>query len=556
MNASGQANLQHLFKCLHFMGLKEVYVCPGSRNAPLIHAAFHTKSLTLHKVVDERSAAYQALGNTLISKKPVAIICTSGTAVLNLFPAIAEAVQLQLPLIILSADRPKSLYDNWENQTLNQERIFGKYVNAYFSWKGQLTRKRSIGKVEKLASQLFDSLQFPDQGPVHVNFHFDEPLYFSEPAKDYPIFSLSHRSSAFTPQKNIYQTLQPTTSVLIVAGQGNWNQSTEESIEKLVLKGAVLFCDLCSPYRRLQTHPLWERAVSFMTADEWKQMKPETLVITGAFLLNKNLKKLLQMGNFKQVIHIADRKNIKDPYFLKPKRTDYIRDQDIAQLHPEILNKYPKKWSSIINNWDNKTVGIDSKTLNDWNVLQILKQSLPVQSDSAIVIHAANSMSVRYVSLLGIPNHIPVFSNRGTSGIDGCLSTAMGAAQADNASLHLLITGDLAFFYDINALWQEKLPDNLKIIVLNNEGGNIFDMLPGPSSSDAYAFFTTPHTLTAKYMAQHFQTVYHTFNTLAAYKARIPEILFEKNTSIIEIHTNPQENKEIWKQLKTRKENG
>jgi 2-succinyl-5-enolpyruvyl-6-hydroxy-3-cyclohexene-1-carboxylate synthase len=552
MNAAGQDNLQHLFKCLHFLGLSEVYVCPGSRNAPLIHAAFHTQGLHLHKVVDERSAAYQALGSALLLQKPVAIICTSGTALLNVLPAIAEAFQLQVPLIVMSADRPLSLYDKWENQTIHQEGVLGRFVNTFMAWKGQLLRKRSIGKVERFAAKAMDYVQFPDNAPIHLNFHFDEPIYFAKKAKDYPIFSLTHHKSRFSLKTFPSIILPETPSVLIVAGQGHWNDTVASSIENLLSKGAVLFCDVCSPYRKLQTDMRWEFALSFLSEADWEALLPDTLVITGAFVVNKNLKKLIKKGGFKNVFQLADRQQLKDPYELKPQIVSYIK-QETSETWPYQQNLlFKEKWCNKIAAFVSNPFLPDNLPFSDWFIVSKIKDCLT----TACVIHAANSMAVRYVSMVGLNKEIKILSNRGTSGIDGCLSTAMGAAWVDPKQKHIAIIGDLAFFYDQNALWREQLPPNLTILVLNNGGGNIFDMIPGPATSPAYHFFTTPHSLSAALVAKQFDINYTLIDNSKDLEMHLHNKLQSNTINLIEFITNPKENKEIWKQLKIQKENG
>lgn len=546
MKKAGQENVHHLFQCLYWYGIRHVFVCPGSRNAPLINAAVAQQGFELHSVVDERAAGYMALGAAKISQKPAIIICTSGTALLNLFPAVAEAHQLNIPLIVFSADRPTRLINRWENQAIDQRRVFGKYTNAYIEWKGIMELQRSLGKVERIANKINSRTQFPDKGVVHLNFHFSEPLYFPEPIKKVKPFSLttevkSHSQVQLPANKSLCGK-----TLMVLCGTGDFNINTEQEIKNLAEKNALILCDLTSAYRQYQSNDYWELFCNSISEEFWQKNKPDTLITCGSFLLNKNLKNLIRKYPPAHHIHLADRDIIRDTYFSNPivcsslgsPCIDSIQDnKDFKHLWTEQMSEHTIRLHSKIEN----TVDINDL----WAIDSFLK-IIPKNA----ILHVANSMSVRYVAVCGADSQLNIYANRGTSGIDGCLSTAVGAALADKVHEHYLICGDLAFFYDANGLWLDKMPNNLKILLLNNQGGNIFDMIPGPSGSQAKSFFTTPHSRTAKNIADDFQLQYAVAHSKNTFTQHLSDFITINSNFILEVITHPEQNQAMWHNVK------
>ncbi|MCO6494940.1 MAG: 2-succinyl-5-enolpyruvyl-6-hydroxy-3-cyclohexene-1-carboxylic-acid synthase [Bacteroidetes bacterium] len=546
MRKAGQENLHHLFQCLHRLGVRQVFICPGSRNAPLINAAVAQSEFDLYSVVDERAAGYMALGAAQITQKPTVVLCTSGTALLNLFPAVAEAHQLHIPMIVLSADRPTQFLNRWENQTIDQNRVFGKYTNTYIEWKGKMELVRTLGKVERIASKINAYTQFPDKGVVHVNFHFSEPLYFPEPIKKVEPFSLSDSIKSHTETKISENKKLSGKKLMVLCGTSHYNEGIAKEIEILKDKGALIFCDITSPYRKYGNNTNWELFANSVSEDFWSKNKPDTIITTGSFLLNKNLKNLIRKKPPETHIHLADTQIVRDTFFSKPTICNRLGDIFFNSIKDNI--PFKSIWTEKINRSTihfNKVVE-NSTELNDlWAVNECLKV-LPQNA----VLHLANSMSVRYAAVCVIDNNITIYANRGTSGIDGCIATAVGAALADKEHEHYLISGDLAFFYGINGFWLNRLPGNLKILLLNNHGGNIFDMIPGPSASNAKHYFTTPHNRSAKHIASDYGLTYLNANSLSDYRQTLPAFIKSSTTTVFEIMTTPDLNVKTWKQLK------
>jgi 2-succinyl-5-enolpyruvyl-6-hydroxy-3-cyclohexene-1-carboxylate synthase len=544
LKLAGQENINHFFSCLTFLGIETVFICPGSRNAPLIHAAVLQAGLKTLSVPDERSAAYMALGASRQTNKPVAVCCTSGTAALNFFPAVAEAHYLQIPVLFLTADRPEEFVDRWDNQVIRQRKMFESYVNKSFSWKGILNRNRSLGKVERIAGKAFQALSFPQKGPVHVNFHFDEPLYFQSVNKIHKPFSLPLK-----PQHTFQKRTLPkdginiSDKIMLLSGLGEYDSKEEKLLVELTKKGHLLLCDIQSPYRHLQTCSDWEWFFYRTKEIDIKSYLPQTLITFGRQLLNKNLKNLIRKNPPLSHYHIASHGIIRDPFFTNP---SVVTPDMLMTLFPDANPSYISLWN---NAFDNISKVLNTKKDNEFSDYGICKK-LAEMVNPETVIHVSNSMPVRYVSLANFPSSFKIYSNRGTSGIDGCTSSAAGAAIVSPEKQHLLITGDLAFFYDRNGLWSEPKPQNLKILILNNAGGNIFDLIPGPDESPYKRFLTTPHSMYAENTAKDFGFSYYFASEWETFSTEYHQWMDDKNPSIFEVKTDPELNKTTWNQLK------
>ncbi len=553
MKVSGQKNLNLFFRCLYDMGIRHVFVSPGSRNAPLIIAASEAAPFSVVSVVDERSAAYKALGVSLATNLPSVLICTSGTATLNLFPAIAEAKYLHAKLLVLTADRPQYLVDSWENQTIPQKKVYGTFVNKYYEWKGRMETSPSYGSVIRLAQKSWDSLHFPDQGAVHINFHFSEPLYFPNAGlPDYEPFKTKIRSFTFPKNTTTLQEIHPKT--LILCGAGSEDKETRNFLKDLQALGYPLLADLLSPYRDLCTNSQWEQSIS---EHQWEKQKPSMLITTGRFFLNKNLKLLLRKDPSIIHYHIADSNLVKNMFGTKMqiiRRSLSAETIAVKSPHEDFSKAWSNSFSAIKTNKQLLDI-LGAEPFSDFFAVVSCIEKIPSNS----VLHLANSMSIRYAAWCSIDSSIKIFSNRGTSGIDGCISTAYGAAMANPTQTHFVICGDLAFFYDSNALWNSELVPNLKIIVLNNFGGNIFDMLPGPQSTKAIDLFTTPHQRNCAYICKDFGVDYFKAENKEDLSDLLPQFLNTKLACVLEIQSNSKINKQIWNQIKQTtqaKENG
>lgn len=532
------------------MGIKHCIVCSGSRNAPLIMAFSRFKKIKCYSQVDERSAAFKALGMSTVLNQPVAIVCTSGTAVLNFYPAIAEAFYRQIPIVVITADRPSDMIDKWDGQTIRQNNVFNSHILASYS----VSENCSNQEMESLYHSIHSELNKELKGPIHINIHLNEPLYsHAESNFNYPEINLKTINSETN--SNSLQILDDTDfsrfkNILILNGEDS-KYSKLEGLNRIVVnKKAVVLNDIISNKIEYNSIENWEN-IFLNKGIEYNSIKPDLLITTGKMILNKTLKTLLKSNPDYTHWHVCENDYYPDPFNSKPIVIKCDLDGFFLYLNTKIKSSnisYIQSFDKLSKISFNKIKENNKSQYTEWNILENILPQLTLDS----VLHLSNSMSVRYVAYLSnlIPNGTEIYSNRATSGIDGCSSTAVGAATVNNKK-HYLITGDVAFFYDINAWWQNPLPNNLKIILLNNQIGEIFHLINGPEKMQEIDYLTTPHQFQAKHLCEHFKIDYffaenwnqlneqfHTFNT-------------SNKISLIELKTNSQDNINHFKSIKS-----
>lgn len=532
------------------MNLKHCIVCSGSRNAPLVMAFSRFKSIKCYSQVDERSAAFKGLGMSMMLKQPVAVICTSGTAVLNFYPAIAEAYYRQIPLIAITADRPSDMIDKWDGQTIKQNKVFQGHVVASYS----VNENISIEEIEVLINKIHLDLDNDLKGPIHINIHLKEPLYaHAENDFVYPELNLVER---FKDQKeHVFQVVDDTNfeylkNILIVNGEDSANTKLNGLCAIVNNKKAVVLNDVVSNKTEYNSFKQWE-SIFLNQNIPFEAIKPDLLITTGKMILNKTLKSFLKKEKNYTHWHICVTAYYPDPFDSNP----VIIKSNLADFFEYLNSKLVSSNSDYFNEFEqlsnltiNKINEANTHQFTEWNILEKL---LPELKDNS-VLHLSNSMSVRYVSYLSylIPNETEVYGNRATSGIDGCSSTAIGAAIVSDKN-HYLITGDVAFFYDINAWWQNPLPNNLKIILLNNQIGEIFHLINGPEKMKEIEFLTTPHQFHAEHICKHFNIGYHLVQNWDEFNKQFKAFNSDNTIRLIEIKTNSQDNINHFKSIKS-----
>jgi 2-succinyl-5-enolpyruvyl-6-hydroxy-3-cyclohexene-1-carboxylate synthase len=495
-----------LSKLCSDFGIEHAVICPGSRSAPLVFAFNRNKNIKTYAIVDERSAGYIALGMAQQLQKPVALICTSGTASLNFFPAIAEAFYQKIPLVVLTADRPAELLNQQDGQMINQVNVFGSHVRGNLQFE--------VRSSEFEVRNLLEKSMFPVKGPVHINVTLVEPLYeelFEELAMDNMQLANNYEDQ----QKDfdivkLSNAVNESSKKVILAGQGFPVQELASVLKSLEQKGFVILTDIVSNQHESTSTSHYDLIVAQATPDILKTLEPDLIISLGGPVLSKALKLWLKKQKPPFHFRIQQDDVLVNTY---DNVTDYLITDNITPLK-FIAEQYISE-NLFLNNW--QEINAKAKQLvtdfthnnltvfNELLTVKTVLEQLPNQSQLQI----ANSTAIRYVSYLGLPNkNLTVFCNRGTSGIDGCTSTALGAALINN-KITTLITGDLAFFYDRNAFWNNYIPNNLRVILLNNNGGGIFNLIDGPSSApELDKFFLTKHTLKAKNLAADFGLIY------------------------------------------------
>ncbi len=534
-------------------GLKNFILSPGSRCAPLTVAIVRHPELTSRTITDERSAAFIALGLSLETQKPVGLLCTSGTAALNYAPAVAEAFYQQIPLIILTADRPPEWVDQQDGQTIRQQNIYGNHIKKFFQLPPDHQSPDSAWHIQRSISEAINLAESFPKGPVHINIPLREPFYPKNSNEiKYTAVRIIEKVKAqqsidTSTLQQLIQLFNQSEKVVLLSGQNNDNIELNTAVSKFSASHKI---------------PVWAEPISnihcknsiqnidIILSGETEQEKltPDLLITFGQSVLSKSLKSFLRKYKPKYHWHIDPSGEGADTYQCL---THIIPVKPISFFDTFKGEAKNDEW---LNNW----IGMDMKGLT------FLKNFFPSQSkfsefEAAFeviknlppenILHLSNSMPVRYVNYLGsfIKSATTVRANRGTSGIDGVLSTAVGNALGTD-KLVFLLTGDLAFFYDRNAFWNNYLPDNLRIVLLNNHGGGIFNMIDGPKNlKEASEYFITRQNLKANNIANEFNLEYLYSNDRESLNAALPVLLTSSGKSkILEIETSIDNNTEIF----------
>lgn len=484
--------------------IQHIVISPGSRNAPLTIGFTNQDNFTCYSIADERCAAFFALGLAQQLQKPVAVVCTSGSALLNYYPAVAEAFYSQIPLLVVSADRPQSKIDIGDGQTIRQENVFANHI--VFS--ANLTENASEKNDNLIVSAIETAIS--QKGPAHINVPFEEPLYETllEPTYVPKRIVSNFKNSDFNLDAKFVSEWQSAKKKLILVGELLPNSIEQKYIELLAQDESVLV--LLEKTSNLH-HPSFidriDTLVTTFSEEDKLNFQPDILLTFGGMVVSKRIKALLRSYQPKQHWHV-DEIRAYDTFGCLSDHFQTTISNFFSQIMVEnttIESKYNSNFQAI---WKNRLVKHDSYIsqipFSDFKVFDFLSQHLPEN----IQLQVSNSSPIRYIQLVNINKTIEVFCNRGTSGIDGSTSTAIGAAFASEKPT-ILITGDISFLYDSNALWNNYIPKNFKIILINNNGGGIFRILPGHQENETFnTFFETSHHLTAEHLAKMYQFKY------------------------------------------------
>lgn len=547
-------------------GVEKAVLSPGSRCAPLTLAFVRNPKVRSYTFSDERSAAFVALGMAQYTQKPVVLICTSGSAAYNYAPAIAEAYFRQVPLIILTADRPPEWIDQWDGQTIRQAGIYGNHIKKSYQTPVSFGHPDEEWHVERIISEAINCAISGAPGPVHINVPLREPFY---PEKDIPygfsdgIKIIEERSS--DPQLSELEWRQLMEEgilydkVLIVGGQSSKRPEIDHVLGSLLQKHQYVvvgdtIANLTGKYV-MANHDIF---LGCNDSQRLEALRPELLITFGLSLISKNLKLFLRAYKPKAHWHIAPYGDVGDTYqsLTKIIRTSpeeffnkMLHWREKEKFKQQREDNYHKIWYI-----ENKRAGefmqsfFDDEIFGEFEATHTILKSIPSGSD----LHLANSMAVRYANFFGqLPEDVHVYANRGTSGIDGSNSTAVGTVLA-SGRFTTLLTGDMAFFYDRNAFWHNYPTPNLRVVVLNNQGGGIFRLINGPSQQpELEEYFETRQLLTAKNTANDFGFDY----TCATDRESLEEGLksfFEKSDKpkLLEVMTVNKNNQVVFNHFK------
>ncbi len=558
MKLSGKKGVQHIVMALAQLGLREVIICPGSRNAPFTISFSRHPAFSCTSIRDERSAAFFALGKAVELQEPVVVVCTSGSAALNFSPAISEAYYQRIPLIVLTADRPQEWIDQGDGQTINQTALYRNFIRKSYSLRGEVVTQADYWYNERCLSEGFNTAAYSDRGPVHFNIPLDEPLYdIGEATGDVPkIFKeiKTNKTLAAESLSILAEEFFSCRKVMILAGQFIKNPDYQEVLSKMAaFENVVILTESLANVHHPRFIENIDRCITNLDEGEAKDWMPELLITTGGAIVSKRIKSLLRNHGVRHHWNVDLYDATRDTYQALTRAISQSPVDFFRQLHPvlsKVSSDYQERWvqrrdrlAELHEDFFNQCAH------SDLLVFYKLFQKIP----SGLFVHISNSSAIRYAQLFDNQKIAGSFCNRGTSGIDGCTSTVMGAAVASPQKNFLLITGDVAFHYDINGLWNENRVDNLKIIVINNGGGGIFRIISAPHQlNEMEDFFETSMTSNTKRLAEHFDWEYLSADNGISLEEAL-HLFFDTNTkrTILEVFTNPGQNpivlEQYWK---------
>jgi len=538
-------------------GITHVVISPGSRNAPLTISFALDPFFKTYSVVDERCAAFFAMGMAQHLQQPTIIVCTSGSAMLNYFPAVTEAFYSQIPLVVISADRPEHLIDVGDGQTIRQTHVFNHHVGYQAHLKSDVRNADNSIRLNYNNKEIYKALQVAQHRwlPVHLNAPFDEPLYQKDETIKIDLDVFDFEESEVSPIKKSHsdqfvEAWNRSKRKLILVGVSHPKDINVEDLKFLNEDDSVIvMTETTSNLNSSRFFYSIDGILAPIEIDDHKdallkKLQPELLLTFGGMLVSKKLKAFLRQYKPLYHFHIHPY-HANDTFFADVKHLPYKPEYFLRTIRKELQNQesdYYTYWKSIFDERVKKSKAyLEEIPYSDFWVYPYVFNLLP----KGIVLHLGNSSCVRYSNLFDLDSSIEVYCNRGTSGIDGSTSTAIGHAVISDKQ-NILLCGDLSFLYDSNGLWNTATPDNFKIIIINNRGGGIFRILPGDKNDDYFnTYFETQHGYDASHLANMYGYGYYASHHKDELKSTLQNFIRSKEKSILEIFTPTELNDKV-----------
>lgn len=536
---SNKENINILTSLLLEYGVSDAVVCPGSRNAPIVHNLSQCQSIRCYPVTDERSAGFYALGIAQATQRPTVVCVTSGTALLNLAPAVAEAYYQHVPLVVVSADRPVQWIDQLDGQTLPQPDALGRFVRKAVSLPephvasvGSGDGFEAVGKgvlsdgdkrldeerwmCRRLVNEALHAATCRQPAPVHINVPITEPLFAFDVA-ELPVakrFRQMEKVSFLNQQRQLFERFFSADRPMIVIGQMAYGIISPETIRSLSQHYVVMAEPLSNLHYQTIHFDEAVRVVEGLDRNESLQYVPDYIIYIGDTLVSKPTRRWLRSTKATSCVITPDALNIHDPITtledivecpledvdlllssfcdIYDNPEDFEDDEDVM-AHEDSRHGFHACWQQLLDRCAERAEAYEPGFSQMATVKYFEEQLADLDTD--ICVHYANSSAVRLACIYA--QHY-VWCNRGVNGIEGSLSTAAGFSLATDA-LTVCVIGDLSFFYDQNALWNSNIGGNLRIVLLNNSGGGIFRQLKGLDKSPvATSFVAAQHETTAQ----------------------------------------------------------
>ena len=495
---SDKENINILTALLMSHGVEWAVVCPGSRNAPIVHNLNACGRIRCCAITDERSAAFYALGMAQSLRKPVVICVTSGSALLNVAPAVAEAAYQHLPLVVISADRPAEWIDQLDGQTLRQPAALADLVAKSVT----IPEPHNDGQrwhCQRLINEALLACRGRTDAPVHINVPISEPLFNYNIDTLPAVAHIASHLCRFCHMSDKTKTLiSQSDRILMVIGQtGAPRQHQVESLANNMNGAMVVWHEPLSG--GLGGVP-FDMALQMMEAEgiDISSYHPNLIIYIGDTLVSKRGRQFLRQSQAPTILFTQDATHVADPTQHLVMIEEYGRDDDLVSLFDDITitpdHSFISLWNERLQHATQTIADLQPEYSYRWAVKYLEEQLDDLYLD--IYVHYANSMAVRYATLYA--NHY-VYCNRGVNGIEGTLSTSAGFSIASPDDLVLCVIGDLSFFYDQNALWNRNLGGNLRVMLVNDHGGGIFANVKGmPHDNETVIMVAGSHTADAR----------------------------------------------------------
>lgn len=472
-------------------GVRHIVLCPGSRDIPLLHTFSSMPEYVCHSVTDERSAGFVALGIALHEGVPVAVCCTSGSALLNLHPAVAEAFYRQVPLVVISADRPVAWIGQMDGQTLPQPGVFGTLVKKSVNLPEVVTEEDEW-YCNRLINEALLATSHHGRGPVHINVPISEP-FFDCPVERLPQARVITRCTGHF--NELGERMLRYQKRMLVIGQGEPGFVPVPPQAPAFIHYFACVAEHISNYTEQAIGNI-EPLLYSLSLEMQQDLRPDLLVTYGGHIVSKRLKKFLRRFPPKEHWHISSSGEVVDLFGA----LTVLIETEPATFFGQVLPQEVRESSDYACRWMACSAALAPAVFpySEMGVIGEVIRHLP----APCTLHLANSSVVRYAQLFPLPHGVSVLSNRGVNGIEGSLSAAVGYA-AVSAGLNFVFIGDLSFFYDMNAFWNACYGSNLRVLLLNNAGGEIFHALPGLKlSAETHRFVVAPHDTSARGWAE------------------------------------------------------
>lgn len=550
---SDKDNILQLVALIRAHRIKNVVVCPGSRNAPIVHTLVSCPDFQCHSVTDERSAGFFALGLAQKSGFPAAVCCTSGTALLNLHSAVAEAFYQKIPLLVISADRPAGWIGQMDGQTLPQPGVFGSLVRK------SVTLPEPSDEEEKwycnrLINEALLEMEHRGCGPVHINVPVSEPL-FQYTVQELPEvreiqrYSVSRIRQLFRRYRNTEQ------KVMLVIGQQEVAFVDDDVLDGLAEKNIVVLAEHLAneQYDGIITN---FDEILYARPDD-ADLAPDLVITVGGHIVSKRLKQFLRKVHPAQHWHVSPDGEVADTFRCLTAVIEAYTDEifmacrDGVEL-PGSCKEFREYWNKSSAEVKEKAKKFTKFAFSDLGVMKAFLKKMPAWS----VLHLANSSAVRNAQLFPLPENTRVCCNRGTSGIDGSLSTAVGFAagmddeeEEENRRLNFLVIGDLSFFYDMSGLWNSYVNPYLRILLINNGGGELFRLLPGlKDAKDSLMYVAGTHQTNAEGIASSLGVTYLKARSNEELKEALVQFTSKKSLPmLLEVMTDKEASADVFR---------